>query len=135
MSDEPLPPWVRNRVEVDFEKLDKLCGLQCTEQEIADFFGISVSTLALRIAEKTGGTFKDYYKKHSAGGKVSLRRHQWDLAKKGNATMQIWLGKQWLGQRETNYDINVNTASEKLVINFGDEGKNEGEKEPSSGAV
>ena len=44
--------------------------------------------------------FADAYKKFSATGKTSLRRHQFDLAKKGNAAMLIWLGKQYLGQSD-----------------------------------
>jgi hypothetical protein len=30
---------------------------------------------------------------------MSLRRYQFDLAE-NNATMAIWLGKQWLGQKD-----------------------------------
>ena len=33
-------------------------------------------------------------------GKASLRRLQYDSAKKGNVTAQIWLGKQWLNQKD-----------------------------------
>src|SRR5882672_7305680 len=33
-------------------------------------------------------------------GKVTLRRWQWASAKAGNVTMQIWLGKQLLKQRD-----------------------------------
>ena len=44
--------------------------------------------------------FAECSKKFSAGGKTSLRRHQFELAKKGNATMLIWLGKQYLGQTD-----------------------------------
>ena len=54
-------------------------------------------------------------------GKISLRRYQWELAKK-NATMAIWLGKQFLGQRD-NVDITVADAKgialeelEKMVM-------------------
>ena len=31
---------------------------------------------------------------------ISLRRAQYQVAKDGNPTMLIWLGKQWLGQSE-----------------------------------
>ena len=31
----------------------------------------------------------------------SLRRAQYEAAMKGNATMLIWLGKQYLGQRDS----------------------------------
>jgi hypothetical protein len=33
-------------------------------------------------------------------GKSSLRRLQWKSALGGNVVMQIWLGKQYLGQRD-----------------------------------
>jgi len=33
-------------------------------------------------------------------GRSSLRRLQWKSATNGNITMQIWLGKQYLGQRD-----------------------------------
>lgn len=36
----------------------------------------------------------------SIAGQTSLRRSQLDAAKKGNATMLIWLGKQYLGQAD-----------------------------------
>ena len=39
------------------------------------------------------------YKSKSQAGKSSLRRAQWNLAQK-NASMAIWLGKQYLGQRD-----------------------------------
>lgn len=35
-----------------------------------------------------------------AKGNISLRRTQKQQADSGNATMLIWLGKQWLGQRD-----------------------------------
>jgi hypothetical protein len=44
-------------------------------------------------------TFADTYKSKSQAGKSSLRRAQWKLAEK-NASMAIWLGKQYLGQRD-----------------------------------
>ena len=44
-------------------------------------------------------TFAEAFKKRSVGGKVSLRRYQFELAKK-SAAMAIWLGKQYLGQTD-----------------------------------
>jgi hypothetical protein len=41
-------------------------------------------------------------------GTRSLRRLQYEAAKTGNVTMQIWLGKQWLGQKDrTETDIHA----------------------------
>ena len=45
-------------------------------------------------------TFADIYKRLSAPGNVSLRRKQFELAMNGNVTMNIWLGKQKLGQSD-----------------------------------
>lgn len=42
--------------------------------------------------------FGSFAQKRGAG-KISLRRSQWRLAEK-NASMAIWLGKQYLGQRD-----------------------------------
>ena len=43
--------------------------------------------------------FNEAFAMYSAPGKVSLRRFQYELAR-SNATMAIWLGKQWLGQKD-----------------------------------
>lgn len=45
-------------------------------------------------------------------GKRSLRRMQWKSAKGGNATMQIWLGKQLLGQTDKQ---DITSGGESLV--------------------
>ena len=40
---------------------------------------------------------------------------QWDAAKKGNTTMLVWLGKQYLGQKEPKQEFELDTNNE--VIN------------------
>ena len=72
-----------------------------------------------------GTTFSDIFKQKREIGKISLRRKQWKLAEK-NATMAIFLGKQYLGQRdysevEVKADINnpfdgVSTEDIKKLI-------------------
>jgi hypothetical protein len=42
-------------------------------------------------------------------GKRSLKRLQWLQAEKGNVQMLIWLGKQWLGQKDKAPDEVPNT--------------------------
>jgi len=86
--------------EIDFAEFEKLCSLLCTEDDIANFFKISVDTLNARCKEHYGFTFSDTYKKYSVLGRISLRRAQMAAAEKGNPTMLIWLGKQYLGQRD-----------------------------------
>lgn len=101
----------RPRKKITQDAFQKLCKLQCTEEEIAGFLDCSVDTLQRWVKENYDGeTFAVVYKKYAAGGRVSLRRRQWALAEH-NATMAIWLGKQHLGQRET---INVAADAEQL---------------------
>lgn len=90
----------RPRKEIDLVELEKLCQIQATAEEIAGWFECSVDTISRRIVEAYGVTFAEYYKQASSGGKISLRRKQFQKAQEGNVAMLIWLGKQVLGQRE-----------------------------------
>lgn len=90
----------RPKIEVDRDEVEKLCHMQCTAIEIAGFFDMSVDTLDLRCKEWGFNNFTDFFKRYSQGGKISLRRSQFSVAEKGNVTMLIWLGKQYLGQKE-----------------------------------
>ena len=89
-----------DKIEIDIKLVQKLCEIQCTGEEIASVLGVSYDTLIRRVKELGYGGFAEFYKKHSEVGKASLRRLQWGTAVKGNVSMQIWLGKQILGQRE-----------------------------------
>lgn len=90
----------RPRIDVDMDQLTELVRIQCTAEECAQVLGITAPTLDARLKESGYANFLDFYKKHSAEGKSSLRRAQFKAAKEGNATMLVWLGKQWLGQRD-----------------------------------
>lgn len=89
----------RPKIEIDFTMVKNLCSIQCTGEEIASVLNINYDTLTARIKENFNESFSDYYKKASGSGKASLRRVQFELAKKSPA-MCIWLGKQYLQQRE-----------------------------------
>ena len=45
---------------------------------------------------------------------MSLRRAQWKSAKSGNVTMQIWLGKQWLGQKEQS-EVSISRNDDETI--------------------
>lgn len=86
--------------KIDKNTFEKLCGMWCTLIEIADFFGVSEDTVERWCQKTYEMRFADIYKKRSSQGNISLRRWQLKSAEKGNVTMQIWLGKQHLGQKE-----------------------------------
>jgi hypothetical protein len=92
------------RLTADFNRriFEELCRIQCTNEEIASVMGISIQTILLRCQEIYGVTFEEAYQQFSDAGLVILRRAQFNLAKK-NASMAIFLGKNYLGQSDRGY--------------------------------
>jgi len=90
----------RPRFVVNWQIVDKLCFIQCTELEIVSCLECSVDTINRACKREKKKTFAEYRSQKAEGGKHSLRRMQFEAAKKGSGAMLIWLGKQYLGQRE-----------------------------------
>lgn len=90
----------RPRIDIDEDNFKKLCGLQCTLSEIASFFRCSEDTVERWCRRELKMSFAEAFKMHSAGGKISLRRWQFKMAEH-SVPMAIWLGKQYLGQRDS----------------------------------
>ena len=86
--------------EAQWRQIDGMCAIQCTEGEIAGVMNVSTDTLERMVKDEWGINFAEYYKQKSDKGKMSLRRLQWKSAEAGNVAMQIFLGKQMLGQKE-----------------------------------
>lgn len=110
----------RPKKEIDYEVVEKLASIQCTQEEIANFLEISVRTL------QRDDEFCRIYKKGMDNGKMSLRRTQFKLAEK-NTSMAIFLGKQYLGQRdviETDNTHEINKV-EELLSKIEKEAKND----------
>jgi hypothetical protein len=87
----------RKPTNIDLVELEKLSSLQCTDAEIAGFFGVSTRTIEKR---KKQPKFADAIERGRAKGRISVRRAQMRLLEAGNGTMGVWLGKQLLGQRD-----------------------------------
>ncbi len=83
--------------EINKKQFESLCGLQCTKEEICSFFDVTDKTLDGWCKRTYNSSFSDVFRKNRGIGKISLRRSQWRLAEK-NASMAIWLGKQYLEQ-------------------------------------
>ena len=89
----------RPNIPIDKEQFEKLCGLQCTKEEIASYFNCSEDTIERWCGKTYGESFAVVFKQKRATGRISLRRAQFRMAEK-NPVMAIWLGKQYLGQTE-----------------------------------
>lgn len=86
--------------EIDKSNFEKLCGLQCTKEEICGFFDVTDKTLESWCRRTYKAGFSEVFSQKRGVGKISLRRYQFELAKK-NANMAIFLGKNYLGQKDT----------------------------------
>ena len=84
---------------INIEQFKSLCGMLCTETEICDFFGCSHDTINRWCHDNFNMTFGQAWGRFSSFGKISIRRNQFKLAET-NPTMAIWLGKQYLGQKD-----------------------------------
>lgn len=104
----------RPKAEIDWNLFEQLCGIQCTQSEMASMLKINVDTLRDRVEENYNDTFSTIYKKFTENGKCSLRRNQFALSKT-NTAMAIWLGKQWLGQTDTPTEV---TFSSETMAKF-----------------
>lgn len=89
----------RRPKEIDQKQFENLCGLQCTYDEICSWFDVTDKTLNSWCKRTYGKNFSEVFREKRGRGKISLRRTQWELAKK-NASMAIFLGKQYLGQSD-----------------------------------
>jgi len=99
----------RPKRKIDLALVKELSEIQCTISEISAVMNIPESTL------KTRPDFSTTYKSGLEVGKKSLRRIQFDLAKK-SAGMAIWLGKQYLNQTEKIEVTNDELMREEIEI-------------------
>lgn len=92
---------------IDPKMLQNLCSIGATWDELGAVFDLHPDSLRDRVVNSP--VLQHAMAKGRGVGKVTLRRMQWEGAKKGNATMLIWLGKQLLGQRDK-HDVKIEEA-------------------------
>lgn len=139
-SGRPSWDWVEH-----VEQFKKLLQMQCTDEEMAAWFEISVETFA---KNKERHEFFDFYKRNKEKGKISLRRSLWqgaigsgmkkkereyvdedgtlvresivEVAVKPCMTRQIFLSKNYLGmadasREEVVFDIDTLRNAKKMI--------------------
>lgn len=92
--------------EFDKKAFQDLVGLGCSQEEICWFFRdetgkpANIDTLTRWCKRTFGMTFQEYFAKNGYMAlKIKLRRNQFKLSEK-NAAMAIFLGKNYLGQKD-----------------------------------
>ncbi len=102
-------PVGRPRIEIDYEQTEKLSSILCTQAEIAAVIGVSLSTL------EHDQKFLRIHQKGLEIGRASVRRMQYKSAEGGNPTMLIWLGKQYLDQKDQK-NTEISTPEGKFIV-------------------
>jgi hypothetical protein len=87
----------RPEAKIDLVELEKLCNMQCTDEEIAAFFGINKRTIVRR---RKVARFGEIMERGKAMGRISVRRHLFRLAAAGNVAAAIFLAKNLLGYKD-----------------------------------
>ncbi len=87
----------RPKVKIDLAELEKLCTMQCTDEEVAAFLGVSTRTIERRRQVKQ---FNEIMERARAKGRISIRRALFRLAAAGNIAAAIFLAKNLLGYKD-----------------------------------
>ena len=92
------PAGTLPRPIIRISEVRKLAALQATEREAAGWFGCRVKAFkrVLKYDERVARAWEEGRQQ----GCVGLRRGQFRLAE-SSSSMSKWLGKQYLGQRDT----------------------------------
>jgi hypothetical protein len=97
-------PAGRPRKPIDWEVVKGMLFVLATQQEIASYIGVATDTLHARCKKELGISFTDLSEQKRQETKIQLRKAQLAVAldpkHRSHGTMLIWLGKQYLGQRE-----------------------------------
>ena len=102
----------RPKKEFDLKQVEIFGKFRATYETMADYFGCSEQTIRRNIQDENS-EFCKVYKKAFSNSKLKLSEAQFQYALKGNASLLIWLGKQYLGQ--TDKQETENTKPQKPI--------------------
>lgn len=85
---------------IDWDKVTAYLKAQCSTVGIASIIGITTDTLYNRCKTDNNIDYSVFSQQKKAEGKELLRAKQYTDAMGGNVTLQIWLGKQYLEQKD-----------------------------------
>ena len=102
----------RPETPIDWKQVENLLMAGCLGTEVAASIGISEDTLYRRVVKELKyESFTAYSAEFKQKGDSLLKAKQFESAiKDKNIPMQIWLGKQRLGQKDKT-DLEVNSVS------------------------
>lgn len=102
----------RPKKQINEDEVEKLALMQCTNEEIAAWFDVSVDTIERRFAVTI--------KRNRLKGVSSMKRQLFQLVQQGNLGAIVWWGKNFAGMRD-NHDVELSAKEIKIVIDKDDE--------------
>ena len=89
----------RPRKEIDKKNFEGLCAIQCTQEEICQFFNVTDKTLTAWCRRTYGAGLSEVFAQKRGIGRISLRRAGFEMAKK-NPAVHIFYAKNFLGMTD-----------------------------------
>ena len=114
----------RKKINIDWDYAGRLAESFCTGVEIASALGIGYETLVRRCEQDQNINFGEFIRQKRAKGAKTLRQLQLKAAMDGSIPMQIWLGKQYLGQSEKREE-KIEVKNSPQIIWGGDDDEEE----------
>ena len=106
----------RPKMMFDQKEFEDLCKIQCTRDDICTVFNCDPKTLTRFCEDTYQAGFKEVFDKLSIGGKTSLRRTLFNMAKT-KPVIAIWLSKQYLGMSDRQEISNI-VPDKDITITF-----------------
>lgn len=110
---QPQPLSGRPRIDINLNELERVSAFKPTQEELASFFGVSISTIKRRLKESD---YQEAYERGVQNANLSLRRAIWEKAMSGNVSLMIFLAKARLGMSEHSQDNAPTKEPPKLVV-------------------
>lgn len=107
----------RAKRKFDAEQVEIYGKFRATYETMAGHMGVSVDVIRKKMEDEESD-FSKAYKKGFSDCKLKLTEQQLYWAFKGNATLLVWLGKQYLGEAEqigSNESIETRDTTEQQL--------------------
>lgn len=107
----------RKKININWERIEEMAMAGANGQQISASIGIHYNTLVNKCKAEKKCDFSEYLHEKKQKGNRLLFEKQFELAKKGDRAMLIWLGKQRLDQSDKK-EIKQENTGQLLNISF-----------------
>lgn len=121
-TNPPSPKMGRPKKEIDDRLFDQLIQLPLIKSDIGHAFNCSEDTLERYVKARFECTFAELQAQKRQNFKRNILAKQLEMAMKGNVALLIWLGKNYLDQKEKIETEETGNKSINITISKDDAG-------------